>query len=174
MITRIIRWAAVVFSVVAFQGLLAEHLTPGGVGLRWSLLVIMLAGLTGGPTRGIIAGGLVGFVTDCLTPSFLGWGMMVKLLIGAGVGMSRERLFLERGLSRWLVLASAVLLHDLIYLLPVTGFDIGLYFRTLWPDSLISATITSVVGVVMLLAWRSFRRPLVTPESGKTSRPAAN
>jgi cell shape-determining protein MreD len=154
---RAFRWLLVVLSIVAFQGLLAEYLAPGGVGLRWALLIVLLAGLTGGTTRGALTGGLVGFVTDCLTPAFLGWGMLVMVTVGAAVGMARERLFLERIYSRWLVFAAGIALHDIVYLLPVTGFDMKVYFQTLWLDTGISVLVTSIVGAVTLAAWQATR-----------------
>lgn len=164
MMARIARWILVIISVVAYQGLLAEHLSPGGAGLRWDLLVILLAGLTGGVTRGALAGGIVGFMVDCLTPSFLGWGMMVNITLGAVVGMSRERLFLERVLARWMVLAVGILLHDVVYLLPVTGFDLGLYVGILWYDTMLSVIITSVLGTGALVAWETIRKTKTPPE----------
>jgi hypothetical protein len=164
MTARIARWVLIVISVVAYQGLLAEYLSPGGAGLRWDLLIILLAGLTGGATRGALAGGIVGFMVDCLTPSFLGWGMMVNITLGAVVGMSRERLFLERVLARWLVLAMGILLHDIIYLLPVTGFDLALYAGILWYDTMFSVIITSVVGTGALAIWGTIRKTKTPPE----------
>lgn len=164
MMIRAFRWLLVVLSIVAYQGLLAEYLAPGGIGLRWALLVVLLAGLTGGTTRGALAGGVVGFVTDCLTPSFLGWGMLVMVTVGAAVGMARERLFLERIYSRWLVFAAGIALHDIVYLLPVTSFDMKVYFQTLWLDTGISLLVTSMVGAVALAVWQAMR------ESDKSRR----
>jgi len=158
MTVKVVRWLAVALSIVAYQGLLAEYLAPGGVGLRWALLVVLLAGLSGGATRGALIGGMVGFLTDCLTPSFLGWGMLVKITIGAAVGMARERLFLERVYSRWLVFAAGIALHDIVYLLPVTGFDILVYFRTLWLDTGLSILVTSMVGTAALAVWQATRK----------------
>ena len=168
MTAKIIRWAGVILSVVAYQGLLAEHLSPGGAGLRWDLLVVLFAGLTGGMTRGIIAGGIVGFMTDCLSPSFLGWGMMVNATLGGLTGVCRERLFLEHLYSRWIVLAAGIAAHDIVYLLPVTGFDMGLYFQTLWQDTGYSIAVTSLVGTLALVIWQAVH------QSARPSRPLAS
>jgi len=170
MMAKVLRWLAVALSIAAYQGLLAEYLAPGGVGLRWALLVVLLAGLSGGATRGALVGGMVGFLTDCLTPSFLGWGMLVKVTIGAGIGMARERLFLDRVYSRWLVFAAGIALHDIVYLLPVTGFDVPVYFRTLWVDTGISVLVTSVVGTVVLAAWQSMRKDETSQRQSKIER----
>jgi uncharacterized membrane protein len=160
MTTRLIRWLLVLLSVVAYQGLLAEYLCPGGIGLRYDLLVVFLAGLIGGAARGAIAGGLVGFITDCLTPNYLGWGMMVNATVGLAAGMSRDRLFLERAAARWLVFAVGIAIHEIIYLLPVSGFDPSLYGKTLLFDSSISMAITSVVGTAVLVTRQAWRRPV--------------
>jgi cell shape-determining protein MreD len=165
-VVRIVRWALVVLSVAAFQGLLAQYLAPRGVGLRWDILVVILAGLTGGVTRGILAGGIVGLVSDCLAPSFLGWGMMVKATLGGAVGMSREHLFMERIVSRWIILAAGVIAHDIVYLLPVSGFDPGLYARSLAVGTTISAAATSIVGVALLILHQS-RRPISPFETAR-------
>jgi len=161
MATRVIRWFLVLVSVAAYQGLLGEYLCPGGTGLRYDLLVIFLAGLSGGATRGVLAGGLVGFITDCLTPDFLGWGMMVNATLGLALGMSRERLFLERITARWLVFALGIAVHDIIYMLPISGFDLAVYGRTLLVNSTISIAVTSVIGTMTLVAHQSWRKPKV-------------
>jgi cell shape-determining protein MreD len=155
---KIIRWAGVMLSVVAYQGLLAEYLAPGGAGLRWDLLVVLIAGLTGGVTRGILAGGIVGFITDCLTPSYLGWGVMINATLGGMIGICRERLFLEHLYSRWIVLAAGIAIHDIIYLLPFTGFNMGLYIQTLWRDTGFSVVVTSLVGTLALVVWQTAHR----------------
>lgn len=167
MTTKLIRWLLVLLSVVAYQGLLAEYLCPGGTGLRYDLLVVLLAGLIGGTTRGAIAGGLVGFITDCLTPNFMGWGMMVNTTIGLAAGMSRDRLFLERIAARWLVFAVGMAVHDIIYLLPVSKFDPALYGKALWFDSTISIVITSVVGTAVLVTRQAWRKPTAAKGSSK-------
>ncbi len=170
MSTKFVRWFLVLLSVVAYQGLLAEYLCPGGTGLRYDLLVVFLAGLTGGATRGVLAGALVGFITDCLTPGFLGWGMMVNATLGLAAGMSRDRLFLERIAARWLVFAAGIAIHDIIYMLPVSGFDLNLYGKTLWLDSTISVVITSVVGTGALVARQAWRKPTGSFESVKSTQ----
>lgn len=174
MISRVVRWGLVVVSVAAYQGLLAEYLSPGGSGLRWDLLIVLLAGLTGGTARGALAGGIVGFVTDCLTPSSLGWGMMVKATLGAAMGMCRERLFLEQVFARWIILAAGVLAHDVVYLLPITDFDLRLYAQTLWLDTGISVIVTSIVGIGVLLVWQAVRKPAtpVEPVKPRSTPPA--
>lgn len=174
MTAKVIRWAGVILSVVAYQGLLAEYLAPGGAGLRWDLLVVLIAGLTGGVTRGILAGGIVGFMTDCLTPSFLGWGMMINATLGGTTGICRERLFLEHLYSRWIVLAAGIAVHDLIYLLPITGFNMGLYLHTLWRDTGFSVAITSLVGTLVLVVWGAMRRSTKPsgPAKPQTASPA--
>lgn len=172
MTTRVLNWFLLLVSVVAYQGLLAQYLCPGGTGLRYDLLVVFLAGLTGGAARGAIAGGLVGFLTDCLTPSFLGWGMMVNASMGLVAGMSRDRLFLERISARWLVCAVCIAAREIIYLLPVTGFDLGLYGRTLWFDTTVSVILTSIVGTAVLFARQSWRKPAVAYQAGKSTSEA--
>ena len=174
MTVKIIRWAGVILSVVAYQGLLAEHLSPGGAGLRWDLLVVLFAGLTGGMTRGIIAGGIVGFMTDCLTPSFLGWGIIVKATLGGLTGVCRERLFLEHLYSRWIVFAAGIAAHYIIYLLPVTGFDMGLYLQTLWRDTGFSIVVTSLIGTLALVIWQAIHKPARTtrPPTAEKASPA--
>jgi uncharacterized membrane protein len=164
------RWFLVLLSVVAYQGLLAEYLCPGGTGLRYDLLVVFLAGIIGGPTRGAIAGGFVGFLTDCLTPSFLGWGMICNASLGLAAGMSRDRLFLERITARWLVCAVALAARDIVYLLPVTRFDLGLYIHTLWFDTTVSVIITSIVATGILVAQQSWRRSAAPTERSKAVR----
>jgi uncharacterized membrane protein len=170
----VIRWVFLLLSVVAYQGLLAEYLCPAGTGLRFDLLVIFLAGLIGGVTRGVIAGGLVGFITDCLTPTFLGWGMMVNASMGLMAGMSRDRLFLERIPARWLVCAACIAIREIVYLLPVIGFDPGLYGRTLWFDTTFSVIVTSIVGTAILVARQAWRKQTAPFEPIKPSGEALN
>lgn len=168
MIGKTLRWIAVILSVVAYQGLLAEHLAPNGTGFRWDILVVLLAGMIGGTTRGILAGGMVGLVTDCLVPDFLGWGMMVNAALGAAIGMSREHLFMERPVARWIVLALGLAVHDLVYLLPVSGFDLGRYGWTLATSTTISTAITSLVGIGILIMWQMGRQSMSLLDAGRT------
>jgi len=158
MIGRLLRWILIIFTVVAYQGLLAEYLAPRGTGLRWDILVVLLAGMIGGTARGALAGGIVGFFSDCLVPEYLGWGMMVKATLGALIGVSREHLFTERLVARWLILALGVAAHDLVYLLPVSGFDLARYGYTLGVSTTISTVVTSTAGMGFLILWQLVSR----------------
>ncbi len=158
MIVRLMNWLLLLVSVVAYQSLLAEHLSPDGMGLRWNLLVIVLAGYTGGMSRGIIAGALIGFLSDCLMPGFLGWGMITKTTLGAGIGFAYDRFFMERTFARWALFVIGILAHDIVYLLPVTRFDFANNFKSLSLASPVSALITASAGTLLIAYWEHQRR----------------
>jgi hypothetical protein len=156
-IVRIGNWLVLLISVVAFQGILADHLAPNGLGLRWNLLIIVLAGYTGGMTRGIIAGALVGFLSDCLMPDFLGWGIITKTTLGAGIGFAYDRFFMERTFARWALFVVGILAHDLVYQLPITQFNFATWFNLLLTNSSISALITASAGTLLIAYWEHQR-----------------
>ncbi len=157
MIVRLMNWVLLLVSVVAYQSLLVDHLNPDGIGLRWNVLVIILAGYAGGMTRGIIAGALVGFLADCLTPGYLGWGMITKTTLGAGIGFAYDRFFMERTFARWALFVISILAHDIVYLLPITRFNFTNYLKSLSVGSTVSALVTASVGTLLIAYWEHQR-----------------
>jgi rod shape-determining protein MreD len=111
------------------------------------LLVLVYCGLTGGETRGMLAGLVAGWVQDVhFGGSVLGLSGLAKLVVGFGVGLAGSRFMLTGTLPRLAVLfaaslADAVLLERLAALfdLPVGKLSLaGLLYR---------AAVTAAAGV---------------------------
>lgn len=148
--SKILSGAVILFILILFQSLLSGVVTIMGVKFDLAIVILVYIALTRGPTYGVIFGFLIGFLLDVFTPQTLGWGALVKCLIGFTVGSFKDNLYLESLYSKGVVIFFALILNDSLYYLFASGVN-ATTFRILSNTSVPSAFYTSIVGMLIFL-----------------------
>jgi rod shape-determining protein MreD len=164
--TKIISGAVILLVLILFQSLLSEVVTIRGAKLDLAIILLVFIALTRGPKYGVIFGFFIGLLLDVYTPQTLGWGALVKCLIGFVVGNFKDNLYLESLYSKGGLIFFTLAFNDLLYYIFATGINTST-FRILVNYSLPSAFYTSVVG--MLLFFMVSRIPWERLEAKKGS-----
>jgi rod shape-determining protein MreD len=113
------------------------------------LLVLVYCGLTGGPSRAMLAGAAAGWVQDVhFGGPVLGLSGLTKVLVGFGVGAGSARFHLAEPGARVLVLVLATVMDALIFNWLAAVFDVSAY--ALSPAGLLVRAVTNA-GVGILL-----------------------
>jgi rod shape-determining protein MreD len=148
--SKVLSAAVILFLLILFQSLLADAVTIRGVKLDLGIIILVYVALTRGPGYGLIFGFMIGLLLDVFTPSTLGWGALVKCLIGFTLGSFKDNLYLESLYSKGAVIFLALILNDFLYYLFLTGASAAT-LATLTNSSLPSAVYTAVTGVLIFL-----------------------
>ncbi len=148
--SKILFGAVIIFVLILFQSLLSDMVTIMGVKFDLAIIILVCIALTRGPTYGLIFGFLIGLLLDVLTPQTLGWGALVKCLIGFTLGNFKDNLYLESLYSKVGVIFFALILNDFLYYIFTSGVN-ATTFRILSNYSLPSAVYTSIVGALIFL-----------------------
>ncbi len=118
MTTRVaVRAGLVIVLFVVVQQTLMLDLRVGGVHPDIMILLPIVAGLVGGPSRGASMGFAAGLVADLFLPTPFGLSALVATLIGFAVGVAT--LALDRT-SRWLPVVAALggsAVYEIVYAL---------------------------------------------------------
>ena len=149
--SKILCGAVILFILILFQSLLSGAVTIIGVKLDLAIVILVYIALTRGSTYGVIFGFLIGLLSDVLPPQTLGWGALVKCLIGFTVGSFKDNLYLESLYAKGGVIFFALILNDFLYYIFSSGVNVST-FRILGHHSLPSALYTSIVGMLVFLA----------------------
>jgi rod shape-determining protein MreD len=147
--SKILSGVVILFMFVFFQSLLSDAVTIWGVKLDLGIIILVYVALTRGPIYGMIFGFAIGLLSDIFTPPTLGWGALVKCMIGFSLGSFKDHLYLEGLYAKGAVIFISLLLNDLLYYLLVIG--ITSTFSILIGSSLLSAVYTSIVGILIFL-----------------------
>ena len=153
----ILRWMAVLISVVVYQIWFPESPPPGPMHLDYHLVVVALIGLYRGTTVGTLAGWAIGFLVAAPDPEMIGWSSLLGAGLGWVLGYWGQRLFMEIVLSRWLILWLVLLVYRLIYLSLIVGGDWNTWLRSLWTGAFASAGLTATVGAIVSIFWERHR-----------------
>jgi rod shape-determining protein MreD len=133
---------------LVLQQTVATWLSAGGVRPDLMLIALTAVALRRGPVAGLYAGLFLGLIQDVYTVESLGANVLAKGIVGYGMGFFEEKVMKVMAATRVLLLASALILHDLIFYL-AAGYR-GLFFRdALLFQSLPSAIYTLVLGAVV-------------------------
>ena len=149
--SKIVVGALLLFVLIFFQSLISQAVTIWGVKFDLAIVILVYVALTQGPTYGVIFGFLIGILLDIHTPQTLGWGALVKCLIGFAIGSFKDNLYLESLYSKGGVIFFALIFNDLIYYTFARGIN-SATFRILAQYTLISAFYTSILGMLIILA----------------------
>jgi len=149
---RVIRWLLLLTSVIIYHVWFPIGNPPPMVRLDYEIVAIALVGLARGPRVGAAAGWGIGFLVHAADPDHMVWGALLGSLLGWLIGVWRERLFLERLTSQWLVFTLGILGYKIFYMILVEGGSpadwlLGLPLRIL-PTTLINSTLGVLIGVL--------------------------
>ncbi len=156
-----------VFTLIA-QVALVPSIAIAGVRPDLTVLLVVIAGLRGGPIVGTLTGFAIGLLQDLLAPETLGMNALAKSIVGWQVGKISGQLALE-GPPLYLGLVSAaVLAHDFIYLLALTRLDIVRFLLTFVTHAIPAAIYTGIVALLMaMLAIVLGQGTLARPQGGR-------
>ncbi len=146
--SKILSGAGILFLLILFQSFLSEMVSIMGIRFDLAIIILVYLSLTQGPTYGVIFGFLIGLLLDVFTPQTLGWGALVKCLIGFAVGSFKDKLYLESLYSKGGVIFFALISNDLLYYIFTQGVN-GSTFRTWTNYTLPSAFYTALVGMLI-------------------------
>lgn len=145
------RLALLALLTLIAQVALVPRIAIAGIRPDLTVLLVVLAGLRGGPITGTLAGFLLGLLQDLLVPETLGMNALAKSIIGWQAGKLSGQLALE-GPPLYLGLAAAaVLVHDFVYLLCFTRLDLGRFFVTFFTHAIPTAVYTGIVAALMAM-----------------------
>jgi rod shape-determining protein MreD len=149
-LTRLFGGMLFILALVLFQTFIAEAVTIGGIKLDLSVVILVYVALSRGPISGLIFGFIIGLLADVFTPQALGWGALVKCLIGFSVGSFKDSLYLDSWYSKGGMIFFVLILNDLLYYVFAGGLNASL-LETLVRYTLLSALYTSLVGMFIFL-----------------------
>lgn len=138
--------------VLAFVGdtMIGPLIAIGGIAPDFSVIAIVILALSEGAGAAVLGGFGLGLVQDLSHPNLLGLHALCKTLLGYGVGRLRGHLVYGLPLVEGLVLFTAVLLHDTLFLLVQSRLSddafMGPFLRQVLPVAIYS----SLVGVPLV------------------------
>jgi rod shape-determining protein MreD len=133
---------------LVLQQTVASWMSAGGVRPDLMLIALTAVALRRGPIAGLYAGLFLGLIQDVYVVETLGANVLAKAIVGYAMGFFEEKVMKVMAATRVLLLASALILHDLIFYM-AAGFR-GVFFRdAVLFQSLPSAIYTLVLGAVV-------------------------
>jgi rod shape-determining protein MreD len=142
------RTILVALIIFVLQLVLAPRIRVAGAAP--DLLIILLAGIAlgRGPVSAVVAGALIGFLSDLGNASYLGLGVVAKSIIA--FGMARLGGVLpEHVLYRGFVILAACLVNDIVTLAVTTSFSPGDIIASFFRYSILSAIYSALVGAAI-------------------------
>jgi rod shape-determining protein MreD len=100
---------------IALQTTLGRFIRTN-VGIDLVLVVVVYAGLSGGPVTGLITGTVAGLLQDALSSPIIGIGGLAKTVVGFLVGIVGTQFIVVHPLLRFVVFFAASLLHAAVFI----------------------------------------------------------
>ncbi|TDA70051.1 MAG: rod shape-determining protein MreD [Clostridia bacterium] len=125
------------------------------------LVAVALEALFYGPRQGAVIGLLYGLIEDIYLGRYIGLNALVKTLVGYGIGWGENRIYRDNLLVPVLVLVTATLAANLLWLLValLVGWSLP-PAGVIWRQVLWQAGLNSVAALVVYpAAWRAAGRP---------------
>lgn len=148
--SRIFSGVLLVLALILYQTFVSDAATILGIKFDLSIVILVYIALSRGPVSGVVFGFGLGLLADIFTPQTLGFGALVKCLIGFSVGSFKDSLYLDSWYSKGGMIFFALILNDLLYYILTRGLNAST-FETLINYSLLSAVYTSGVGMLIFL-----------------------
>ncbi len=153
--TRRLRFALVMVLLVGLQFYVRPRLLDPRVSPDFLMLGLMLFAIRSRPGAAAVAGFLVGFASDALTPAHFGAAMLANTLVGYAAAWGRAVFFADNLLVNAGFIAAGVWLRDLLVLMAsgMTGSSLLMQLGVWSP--LLGLT-TAVAGMVVLVVFRDW------------------
>ena len=138
--------------LVAFVGdtMVAPLLAIGGIAPDFSLIALVILGLAAGPLPATAGGFLLGLIQDLGNPTLLGLQALCKSCLGFGIGRLRGRLVFGMPLVEGVLVALAVVAHDLVLLLVQSMMGDQAFLSRFLTRALPVALYSGLAGIPML------------------------
>lgn len=138
--------------LVAFLGetVVSSVVEIKGISPDFSIIALVLLSLAAGRFPGTIGGFAVGLVQDLSNPALLGLHALCKCVLGFSLGHLRGRLAHGLAVAEGVVVALAVLAHDIVFLLVQSRLIDEGFLRPLLTQSVPVAIYSGVAGVLVI------------------------
>jgi len=141
---------------LVLQQTLVQLVSVGGIRPDVTLIALTAVALRRGPVAGLYAGVFLGLLQDVYAVTTLGANVLAKSLVGYAMGFFEEKVMKVMAATRVLLLASAMVLHDLAFY-AAAGYR-GVFFRDAFLlQSLPSAVYTLVLGAIVFYFAAGFK-----------------
>lgn len=143
------RLALLALLTLIAQVAVIPRIAIAGIRPDLTVMLVVLAGLRGGPITGTLAGFFLGLLQDLLVPETLGMNALAKAIVGWQAGKLAGQLAIDGPPLYLGLITAAVLVHDFIYLLCLTHFDVGRFFAMFFANSIPTALYTGLFASIM-------------------------
>ncbi len=140
-------WVTIAFLGDAF---VAPAITVWEITPNFSLIALVVLALARGSAAGCLGGFVLGLVQDLASPHLLGLRALCKTLIGFLAGRLRGHLVYGLPIVEGLVVASAALVHDLLFLLVQSRLSDDAFLGPLITHALPGAIYSGLVGIPLI------------------------
>ena len=159
------RVMAAIAVALALQTTLARLTLGGSAPVNLVLVVVVYAGLAGGPVTGLVAGTVGGLAQDALAGGLVGVGGLAKTLVGFFAGVVGSQFIVTQPLPRFVVLVAATLVHEACFyglyaLIEPRGFPFAAIATQAVGNGIVGVAAFQVVSMLpgMIEARRARRR----------------
>ena len=141
-----------IWMLLAFVGdtMISPLMSIKGIAPDFSIIALVILALAAGPGAGSVGGFVIGLVQDLSNPAVLGLHALCKCTLGFSLGSLRSRLVHGMPVVEGVVVAIAVILHDLVFLLVQSRLTDDGFLRPFLTQSLPVAVYTGLVGVLVI------------------------
>jgi len=143
------RLALLTLVTLIAQVAIIPRIAISGIRPDLTVLLVVLAGLRGGPVSGTLAGFFLGLLQDLLVPETLGMNALAKAIVGWQAGKLSGQLAIDGPPLYLGLVTAAVLAHDFVYLLCFTRFDLGRFFAMFFTHAIPTAIYTGLFAGLM-------------------------
>jgi rod shape-determining protein MreD len=141
-----------VWMFLAFIGdtMISPLVSIKGISPDFSIIALVVLALAAGPVPGTVGGFVIGLVQDLSNPAVLGLHALCKCTLGFSLGSLRSRLVHGMPVVEAVVVALAVILHDLVFLLVQSRLTDEGFLRPFLTQSLPVAFYSGVAGILVI------------------------
>ncbi len=141
-----------IWILVAFAGdtMISPMVSIRGISPDFSIIALVILSLAAGPMPGTVGGFFLGLVQDLSNPALLGLHALCKCTLGFSLGSLRTRLVHGLPVAEGVVVALAVLFHDLVFLLVQSRLIDEGFLRPFLTQSLPVALYSGIAGVLVI------------------------
>ncbi|MCP4292138.1 MAG: rod shape-determining protein MreD [bacterium] len=143
---------SLIWILVAFVGetLISPAISIKGISPDFSIIALVVLSLAAGPMPGTVGGFVLGLIQDLSNPALLGLHALCKCTLGFSLGALRSRLVHGMPVAEGIVVALAVLAHDLVFLLVQSRLVDEAFLNPLLTESFPVAIYSGVAGMLII------------------------
>jgi len=141
-----------IWMILAFVGdtVISPLVGIKGISPDFSVIALVVLALSAGPSAGTVGGFTIGLVQDLSNPAVLGLHALCKCTLGFSLGSLRSRLVHGMPVVEGVMVALAVFLHDLVFLLVQSRLTDDGFLRPFLTQSLPVAIYSGVAGILVI------------------------